>query len=236
MGIWPLRGKMFGRALRAHPRRADACCSSVPNTASGPSSRQVSALLGKRTTPDSPALHPLHSSRSSPAFRRNGIGSMPGLRSFVPPAANCRDRQNSSCAPEEERLQRARGFAYCPGNSIMARCTACRPGPTRTSNSREHGQLSLRLASRNCPASLVRPIQSDTSPPGCVRCCRSRPCTHRVAALALRLASRSQITTHSRFRDSPDERRGRLRTIRSGYDARSCASVPSRFVRRLPPW
>lgn len=68
--------------------------------------------------PDSPALHPLHSSRSSPALRRNGIGSMPGFRSFVPTAANCRDRQNSSCAPEEERLQRPRGFAR-PGG--------CRP-------------------------------------------------------------------------------------------------------------
>ena len=38
-----------------------------------------------------------------------------------------------------------------------------------------------------------------------MQCCRSRPCTHRVAALALRLVSRSQITTHSRSRDSPDD-------------------------------
>ena len=49
VGLWPLRGQMFGKVLRAHPRRADACCSSVPKKASGPSSRQVSALLGKRT-------------------------------------------------------------------------------------------------------------------------------------------------------------------------------------------
>jgi len=65
MGIWPLRGQMFGRALRAQPHRAGACCSSVPNTASGPSSRQVPALFGTRTTPDSPAFRPLHSASLS---------------------------------------------------------------------------------------------------------------------------------------------------------------------------
>jgi hypothetical protein len=56
-------------------------------------------------------LHPLHSSRSSPAFRRNSIGSMPGLCSFVPTAANWRDSQNSSCAPGEASHQWSRGFA-----------------------------------------------------------------------------------------------------------------------------
>ena len=55
--------------------------------------RQVSARFRPRTMTDSPALQPLHSSRSSPAFRRNNIGSMPGLCSFVPSAANWRDSQ-----------------------------------------------------------------------------------------------------------------------------------------------
>ena len=122
--VW--RFAQMGSPTRT-PHSAETCCSSVLDTAPRTSSRQVSALFGPRTTPDSPAFRPLHSSRSSPAFRRNGI--MPGLRSFVPTVANCRDRQNSSCATERERLQRARGFAYCPGNSIMARCCACRPGP-----------------------------------------------------------------------------------------------------------
>ena len=78
---------------------------------------QVSARFRPRTMTDSPALHPLHSSRSSPAFRRNSIGSMPGLRSFVPTAANCRDSQNSSCAPGKAGHQWSRGFAR-PGPAI----------------------------------------------------------------------------------------------------------------------
>lgn len=41
-------------------------------------------------------------------------------------------------------------------------------------------------ASQNTPTSLTRPSWSETSPLGCGRCCRARPCTHRVAALALR--------------------------------------------------
>ena len=133
-GAASLEGRFAPSRNQTRPHRADTCCSFVAQGSQRLDSRQVSALFGPRTTPDSPALHPLHSSRSSPAFRRNSIGSMPGLRSFVPTAANCRDRQNSSCAPEDERLQRARGFAYCPGHSIMARCSACRPRPARTSN------------------------------------------------------------------------------------------------------
>lgn len=43
-------------------------------------------------------------------------------------------------------------------------------------------------ASQNTPTSLTIPSWSETSSPGCGRCCRSRPCTHRVAALALRSA------------------------------------------------
>ena len=74
---------------------------------------------------DSPALHPLHSSRSSPAFRRNSIGSMPGLCSFVPTAANRRDSQKSSCAPGKARHRWSRGFA--------------RPGPAITRDA-SHGQ------------------------------------------------------------------------------------------------
>ena len=108
-------------------------------------SGQVSARFRPRTSwevrhgPDSPALHPLHSSRSSPAFRRNSIGSMPGLRFFVPTAANSRDSQNSSCAPGKARHQRPRGFATAgTGNSPRcfararhrntARGSACRRG------------------------------------------------------------------------------------------------------------
>ena len=73
--------------------------------------RQASARFRPRTTTDSPALHPLHSSRSSPAFHRNSIGYMPGLRSFFPTAANSRDSQNSSCAPGKAKHRWSRGFA-----------------------------------------------------------------------------------------------------------------------------
>jgi len=54
--------------------------------------------------------------------------------------------------------------------------------------SREIGQLSLHSVTRNRPTSLKRPSWSETSPPGCTRNCRSRPCTHRVAVLAFRSA------------------------------------------------
>jgi hypothetical protein len=37
------------------------------------------------------------------------------------------------------------------------------------SDSREHGQLSLHCVARNCPTSLIKPNQSDTSPSGFAR-------------------------------------------------------------------
>ena len=89
----------------ARLHRADTCARA---------SHQVSARFRPRTNwetghrPDSPALHPLHSSRSSPAFRRNSIGSMPGLRSFVPTAANWRDRQKRRARPEKKIPEAAR--------------------------------------------------------------------------------------------------------------------------------
>jgi hypothetical protein len=48
-----------------------------------------------RARPDLPALRALH---SSPAIRRNNIGSLPGLCSFVPTATNSRDRREKACA------------------------------------------------------------------------------------------------------------------------------------------
>ena len=81
--------------------------------------RQASALFRPRTTTDSPAFQPLHSSRSSPAFRKKSVCSMPSFHSFVPPAANCRDSQNSSCASP--------GRARTPSRRARARRGRCAP-------------------------------------------------------------------------------------------------------------
>ena len=134
---------------------------------------QVSARFRPRTTTDSPALHPLHSSRSSPAFRRNSIGSMPGLRFFVPTAANWRDSQNGSCAPGKTRLQRPRGFATAKASAIIA------------------GTVQLSRRSAGCACETGRPRWKDQIGLTLRRqaACRSAergPCTHRVAARALR--------------------------------------------------
>ena len=60
---------------------------------------------------DSPAFQPLHSSRSSPAFRKKSVCSMPGFYSFVSTAANCRDRQSSQRAHPKYDRQRPRRCA-----------------------------------------------------------------------------------------------------------------------------
>ena len=66
------------------------------------------------------------------------------------------------------------------------------------------GTLSLRFAgSENWPTSLRRPIQSDTLPSGCVRCCRSRPFTLASQPSHSALTAKSQNILASRCRDSP---------------------------------
>jgi hypothetical protein len=107
-----------------------------------------------------------------------------------------------------------------------------RPG---RSNSREPGQLSL---ARNRPASLTKPNWSETSSPGCGPCCRSRPCTHRVAALTLRSVVEDSdswacaIATAPGIESSRPGQRHRLRgwlsrTNGEAYGARACAPVAS---------
>ena len=54
--------------------------------------------------------------------------------------------------------------------------------------------------SEKWPTSLIKPNWSDTSPPGCVQVCRARPCTHRVAARALRSAVEESDLLASRWR------------------------------------
>src|SRR5665213_1062206 len=46
----------------------------------------------------------------------------------------------------------------------------------------------LHCSGRKQPNSLVKPQWSDTTAAGCGQVCRARPCTHRVAAHALRSA------------------------------------------------
>jgi len=83
---------------------------------------------------DSSAFQPLHSSRSSPAFRKKSICSMPGFYSFVSTAANCRDRQSSQRAPRCSAGFPACGFRERPrsqdtNQSKRPRCSAYRPRP-----------------------------------------------------------------------------------------------------------
>jgi hypothetical protein len=98
---------------------------------------------------DSPAFQPLHSSRSSPAFRKKSVCSMPGFYSFVSTAANCRDRQSSQRARpkcDQQRPRRcvpraARTVTMLPVLADRARALrrfkdmVARLRPTRTSNS-----------------------------------------------------------------------------------------------------
>ena len=77
-----------------------------------------------------------------------------------------------------------------------------------TGNSREHGHIPDATLRWRCisppekwPTSLIKPNWSDTSPPGYVRVCRSRPCNHRVAARALRSAVEESDSLASRWRD-----------------------------------
>jgi hypothetical protein len=111
-------------------------------------------------------LHPLHSSRSSPAFRRNSIGSMPGLRSFVPTAANWRDSQKPSCAPRKSktpmvaRLRPTRGPAIARDASHGQDTVIGREAPPgqEIGSSREHGHFpdaTLRWRSISPPGTMA---------------------------------------------------------------------------------
>ena len=130
--------------------------------------RQLSARFRPRTIweaglrPDSPALQPLHSSRSSPAFRRNSIGSMPGLRSFVPTVTKSRDSQEHLVRPQRGKTSMVARLRPTKIRN-MARCSACRPGhsnmaarlrPARTSIS---PRCFARARHRNMPRGFARP-------------------------------------------------------------------------------
>jgi hypothetical protein len=64
----------------------------------------------------------------------------------------------------------------------------------------------LHCSGQKQPNSLVEPNWSDTTAAGCGQVCRARPCTHRVAAHALRSAVVESDKWHSRWRDEAGKR------------------------------
>ena len=169
---WPLRGrKEIGNA-------AIAAQNSSPASPSRHLRCQVSARFRPRTMTDSPALHPLHSSRSSPAFRRNGIGSMPGLsllrsdgrklarqseqlvrarKSKTPMVARLRPTRTSNsprCFARARHRNTARGSACRRGHAIGREAS---PGQD-IGSSREHGHFpnaTLRWRSVSPPGKMA---------------------------------------------------------------------------------
>jgi hypothetical protein len=95
-----------------------------------------------RARPDSPALRPLHSNRSSPAFRRNNIGSMPGLCSFVPRP------QTAETGGKRRALPKRKQAPPVVSTAIFR--------PLHSAGAPFH-------CSEKCPTSLRRQIWSDTS-------------------------------------------------------------------------
>ena len=123
------------------------------------------------------------------------------MLSLVPTSANWRDcRRRHSCAPNKKESRGRDAPHIGPVGAGTPANMAARLRPARTQQYGARLRLSPRTsaltvstarfapASQNTPTSLTKPSWSETSPPGCGRCCRSRPCTHRVAALALRSA------------------------------------------------
>ena len=139
----------------------------------------ASALFRPHHWPDSSAFRPLHS-LPRPASQATRTLSL------IPTAANCRDRHRQRCAQNCKTTQAAMLRISAKTGNMAARLRPARWVQAMPANSREHGAFAP--ASQNTPTSLTRPSWSETSSSGCGRCCRARPCTHRVAALALRSA------------------------------------------------
>jgi len=152
----------------------------------------ASALFRPRPMTGSPALHPLHSAVANrfagyadaiAAFRRPQTGeTVKNIRAHpkTPEAAMLRISARTPQYGARLRLSpktsaiAPRGFARCKTSALTVS-----PASFRSLR---------RLRSRIWPTSLTKPDWSDTSPSGCVPRVRPRPCTHRVAALALRSA------------------------------------------------
>ncbi len=77
--------------------------------------------------------------------------------------------------------------------AIVARSAISAPPPFRR----------LHCSGQKRPNSLCKQNQSDTTAAGCVQFCRARPCTHRVAARALR----SAVVESEKFGMSPQTRK-----------------------------
>ena len=158
---------------------------------------------------DSPALQPLHSFPlqfrrlhfRSTAFRRPQTSETVKKRrarpeTKIPEAAMLRISAKTSnsprCFARARHRNTARGSACRRGQAIWPRGFA-RPKTSAITVSTAifrplHYAGAPFRRSEKWPTSLVKPDWSDTSPPGYVRVCRARPCTHRVAARALRSA------------------------------------------------
>ena len=201
---------------KPRPHRADTCCSFAAQEASGsvrakyqPCSaraRRLTRQLCIRSTPVAPALHSAGTASApclayAPSFRR------PQTVETVRTARAHPEKQNTDgreASPDQDQQYGAmlrisprtrviardashgqdtaiwpRGFARPKTSAITVSTAIFRP---------LHYAGAPFRRSENWPTSLVTPDWSDTSPSGCVRCCRARPCTHRVAARALRSA------------------------------------------------
>ena len=104
--------------------------------------------------------------------------------------------------------RRSRGSAR-PGPALWARCSACRPGHGSrprgfaTAKARHYvvSTASLRRRIANCPTSLRRPFESDTSPSRSAPRCQSAPRHPCVGSQALHSAIEESGQLASRSRD-----------------------------------
>ncbi len=165
----------------------------VPSDAVRPDCKlTASALFGPRPMTDSPALHPLHSAVANrfagyadaiAAFRRPQTGETVTNIQAHPQTPEAAMLRISASTPQYGARLRLSPKTSAIAPRGFARCKT----PALTVSTASFRSL-RRLRSRIWPTSLTKPNWSDTSPSGCVPCVRPRPCTHRVAALALRSA------------------------------------------------
>ena len=203
-----------GVAAIARRHRADACARS---------SRQVSARFRRtagRTHQFAPA--PLHFTAISQAtfpfhsFRR------PQTAETVKDSGAPKDARGRDAPHIGQDRQYGRATSSGQEISITARGSACR---RRQSNSTarlrpvQDAAITVRSAisapppfrklhcsGQKQPNSLLKPHWSDTTAAGCGQVCRARPCTHRVAAHALRSAVVESVKWRSRWRDCAGKR------------------------------
>ncbi len=231
----------LGKSKQPRRHRADTCAWSRPGAGAEPlPTRQASARFRPRTMTDSPALHPLHSAaairkqrRSAiAAFRRPQTGETVKKRRArpkkrIPEAAMLRISAKTSnsprCFARARHRNTARGSACRRGQAIWPRGFA-RPKTSAITVSTAifrplHYAGAPFRRSEKWPTSLVKPDWSDTSPSRCVRVCRARPCTHRVAARALRSAVEESDSLASRWRDYAGNNASRPGKVNAGFAA-----------------